>query len=85
MSFNGFSSEALKFLLENRFNNSKEWYDSHKAIYKQYVYNPFVQLVEELAPTMLEIDSQIITVPSKLISRVRRDTRFTKDKSLCSY
>lgn len=82
MSFNGFSSEALKFLLENRFNNSKEWYDSHKAIYKQYVYNPFVQLVEELAPTMLEIDSQIITVPSKLISRVRRDTRFTKDKTL---
>ena len=82
MSFSGFSSEALKFLLENRFNNSKEWFDSHKALYKQYVYNPFVQLIEELAPTMLEIDSQFITVPSKLISRVRRDTRFTKDKTL---
>lgn len=82
MSFDGFSSEALKFLLENRLNNSKDWFDSHKALYKQYVYNPFAQLVEELAPTMLEIDSQIMTVPSKLISRVRRDTRFTKDKTL---
>lgn len=82
MSFSGFSNEALKFLFENRFNNSKDWYESHKPLYKQYVYNPLVQLIEELAPTMLEIDSQIMTIPSKLISRVRRDTRFTKDKTL---
>jgi uncharacterized protein (TIGR02453 family) len=31
---------------------------------------------------MKEIDSQFMTVPSKLISRVRRDTRFSKDKTL---
>lgn len=82
MGFNGFSGDALKFLFENRMNNSKEWYDSHKDVYKEHVYNPFVQLVNELAPTMSEIDEQLITVPSKLISRVRRDTRFTKDKTL---
>lgn len=82
MSFNGFTGEALKFLFENRMNNSKEWYDSHKDVYKEYVYNPFIQLITELAPTMTEIDEQLITVPSKLISRVRRDTRFTKDKTL---
>ncbi len=82
MSFNGFTVDALKFLFENRMNNSKEWYDSHKAEYKELVYNPFVQLITELAPTMKEIDQQLITIPSKLISRVRRDTRFTKDKTL---
>lgn len=82
MSFNGFKGEALKFLFENKFNNSKEWYDSHKSEYKQYVYEPFVALVTELAPTMIEIDGKLITIPSKIISRVRRDTRFTKDKSL---
>lgn len=82
MSFNGFSSDGLKFLLENKFNNSKTWYDDHKDVYKQYVYNPFVQLITELAPTMTQIDSKIITIPSKLISRVRRDTRFSKDKTL---
>lgn len=82
MDFNGFTAEALKFLFENKINDSKAWYDSHKDIYKKYVYNPFVQLITELAPTMTEIDSQLITTPSKLISRVRRDTRFTKDKSL---
>jgi uncharacterized protein (TIGR02453 family) len=82
MSFNGFTEEAPKFLLENKINNSKEWYDRHKDQYKQYVYKPFVELITELVPAMTEIDSQLITIPSKLISRVRRDTRFTKDKSL---
>jgi len=51
-------------------------------VYKENVYNPFVELITELAPTMSEIDGQLITVPSKLISRVRRDTRFTKDKTM---
>ncbi|MGI6669735.1 MAG: DUF2461 domain-containing protein [Acetivibrionales bacterium] len=82
MSFSGFTKEAPRFLFENRTVNSKEWYDSHKSEYKKYVYEPFVELVRELAPVMTEIDEKFITVPSKLISRVRRDTRFTKDKSL---
>lgn len=82
MGFSGFTGDALRFLFENRMNNSKEWYDSHKDEYKKLVYNPFVELVNELTPTMLSIDSQLITIPSKLISRVRRDTRFTKDKTM---
>ena len=82
MSFEGFSAEALKFLFENKLNNSKEWYDGHKGIYKKYVYEPFVELIKELAPVATEIDSKIITVPSRLISRVRRDTRFSRDKTL---
>ena len=34
MSFNGFSSEGLKFLFENKLNNSKSWYEDHKNQYK---------------------------------------------------
>ncbi len=82
MSFQGFTKEAPKFLFENKLNNSKDWYDSHKGDYRKFVYDPFVELIKELAPVMTEIDGKIITVPSKLISRVRRDTRFSKDKSL---
>lgn len=82
MSFEGFNAETLRFLLENKLNNSKEWYDSHKDEYKRLVYNPFCELVKELAPTMLQIDGQVTTVPYRVISRVRRDTRFTRDKSL---
>lgn len=82
MSFGGFTKEALIFLLENKINNNKQWYDSHKDLYKKLIYNPFTELIRELETTILEIDSKIITVPSKIISRIRRDTRFTKDKSL---
>ena len=82
MSFEGFSADALKFLLENKINNSKQWYEAHKDEYKRLVYNPFTELVKELGPAMLQIDSQIIIKPTKVISRVRRDTRFTHDKSL---
>ncbi len=82
MSYDGLTIDALKFLFENRMNNSKDWYDSHKDKYRELVYEPFVELIKELSPVMAEIDSQILTVPSKLISRVRRDTRFTKDKTL---
>lgn len=82
MGFEGFTKEALAFLFENRMRNDKAWYDSHKDVYKKYVYNPSMELIIELVPTMKEIDGSIITIPSKLISRVRRDTRFTKDKTL---
>jgi len=82
MEFTYFTEEALKFLFENRMRNSKDWYESHKWEYKQLVYNPFAQLITYLAPKMTEIDSKIITNPTKLISRVRRDTRFSKDKTL---
>ncbi len=82
MSFSGLSKEALIFLFENKMNNSKQWYEEHKSDYKKYVYEPFAELVGELAPVMRQIDPGMITIPSKLISRVRRDTRFTRDKSL---
>ncbi len=82
MGFTGFTDKALKFLFENKMNDSKEWYESHKSDYKKFVYEPFTELVKELSPVMTQIDDSIITTPSKLISRVRRDTRFTKDKSL---
>lgn len=82
MGFNGFTADALKFLFENRMRNDKEWYDAHKDEYKKYVYNPFAELIQEVAPTVSQIDPQFITTPSKLISRVRRDTRFSADKTL---
>jgi uncharacterized protein (TIGR02453 family) len=82
MGFTGFTPQALRFLMENKMNDSKQWYEEHKSDYKKLVYEPFTELVKELSPVMTQIDASMITTPSKLISRVRRDTRFTKDKSL---
>jgi len=80
----GFSERTLKFLVELRLRNDREWYMEHKPDYERYVLKPFQALVAALAPTMLSIDPQIETTPAvgKTISRVYRDSRFTADKSL---
>lgn len=75
---------ALDFLAENGFRNSKSWYEAHREEYKKYVVEPLAKLVCELEETMLKIDGQIICLPrvGGSISRVRRDTRYSSDKSL---
>ena len=82
MIFNKFKPEMLDFLSENHINNSKTWYDEHKADYRNLVVEPFHLLVEQMEDTMLAIDPQFVTIPTKALSRVRRDTRFTKNKDL---
>lgn len=79
-----FSAKTLDFLMENRIMNSRTWYQEHKKEFEKFVKIPMAELVDALAPTMLKIDSELETVPrvGRTMSRVFRDTRFTKDKSL---
>ncbi len=82
MKFDLFTPQMLDFLMENHLNNSKPWYEAHKPQYHSLVVQPFHALVTELAPVMLDIDPQLVVIPSRVLSRVRRDTRFTKNKDL---
>ncbi len=79
-----FSPETLDFLIENRLHNSKEWYHDHLDTYKKYVASPIEELAAAVAPRMMEVDDRIVCNPriGRSISRIYRDTRFTKDKSL---
>lgn len=77
-----FCKETFEFLFENRIKDSKEWYDAHKPDCQKLVTGPLLALSAALGPAMLEIDSQLIIEPRRTISRLRRDTRYTKDKSL---
>ena len=82
--FAGFCPEAFTFLMEVRLNNSKVWFEAHRSDYQRYLLEPFKALVAYVAPAVLAInpDIQVIPAVSRTISRIRRDTRFTKDKSL---
>ncbi len=82
MSFTGFGSEGIDLLQLNRLQNSKEFYEEHKEDIKRLMVQPFHELINEMIPVMLEIDPLFVTVPSRMVSRVRRDTRYTKDKTL---
>ena len=75
--------EFFAFLVENRLHDSKPWFEAHREVYNKTVLEPLRGLVREMAPVMLTIDSELITQPAvgKTISRIFRDTRFSKDKS----
>lgn len=83
-TFTGFTQAGLNFLQDAWVNNSKAWFDEHRAIYDNDLVKPFRLLVEQLTPAMLKIDEWFETRPAigKTISRIHRDTRFSKDKSL---
>lgn len=72
----------LDFLVENRLQNSRDWFASHKAEYQEFVLQPLVSFAGALGPVISEIDPLIVSVPKvdKTISRIYRDTRFSKDK-----
>ena len=82
MLFKGISAEGIYLLAENRFNDSKEFYDEHKPQINELVIKPLRALLDDLFDTMAEINPDFILNPARCISRVRRDTRYTKDKSL---
>lgn len=83
MPFQGFSKETIRFLFELGYHNNREWFLPNKERYRQKVLQPFLDLVEDLGPKMLAIDPEFEITPavSKTISRIYRDTRFSKDKT----
>ncbi len=77
-----FCRQTIDFLVENRLRDSKEWFSEHKYEYDTYVKAPITELFVKLSPMMRDIDDKIVTDPRRCISRIHRDTRFAKDKSL---
>lgn len=82
--FSGFSQLTLQFLHDVRENNSKVWFEENKHLYQAYLLKPLQDLVSDLGKFMLTIDTffEIRPKVDKTISRIYRDTRFSKDKSL---
>ncbi len=79
--FTGFPETTIQFFLGLRFNNHITYFEEHKEEYLLHVQAPFYAFIEEMAPHMREIDSAMEVRPAKCLARIRRDVRFTKDKS----
>jgi len=79
-----FSPTTIDFLVENRLQNSKAWFEEHREQYKNHVLSPLCALTERLTPTLLDIDDKLICSPKVggSVARIWRDARFSKDKSL---
>ena len=79
--FSGFTDDTVQFLLDLKFHNNTEYFHANHDRYVQTVQAPFYEFIEDLAPDMLEIDPQMEIRPYKCLSRIHRDTRFSRDKS----
>ena len=81
--FHGFSDETFKFLGDLKAHNNKEWFENNKPNYQKFLLEPLKDLVTDLGGFMLTIDPHFEVRPAvnKTISRINRDTRFSKDKS----
>ncbi len=79
--FTGFPEETVQFFLELRFHNNAGFFHDQHDRYVETVQAPFYALINELAPTMRDIDPLMEVRPHKCLSRIHRDTRFSRDKS----
>ena len=76
-----FTQDLINFMMDIRFNNNKQFMAEHKDEYISKMRTPYYELIEHMAPAMLAIDPNMEVRPAKCLSRIFRDTRFTRDKS----
>ena len=79
--FTGFTEETTRFFLDIRFHNSAEYFQANRDRYVRDVQTPFYALIGDLVPVLQTIDPLMEIRPHRVLSRLRRDTRFSRDKS----
>lgn len=79
--FKGFSPDTFRFFADLEENNYKPWFDEHKSVYESEVYLPLKALAVALTPFFYEVDSLMEFRPHRMVSRIYRDIRFSKDKT----
>jgi uncharacterized protein (TIGR02453 family) len=79
-----FTRETFKFFKDLARHNHKDWMDANRERYQAALVQPFRRLLEEIAPAALELDSRFDTSgrTGANFSRINRDIRFAKDKTL---
>ena len=82
MEYKGITRDSLFLLADNRFRDSRDFYEEHKEDIKSGVTVPLRQIAGIIGEELLAVDPLMNTIPTKMVSRVRRDTRYTKDKHL---
>lgn len=76
------TQEALDFLVENQLTDSKIWFEEHRADYERLVREPMFEVIDRVCEVLAEeIEPEIMRDHKRALSRIRRDTRFSRDKT----
>ncbi len=81
-SFGGFAKGAPRFLAQLAANNSKAWFDDHRADYEKLLADPAKECVVAIGELLRKHIRDIHAVPrvNGSIMRLNRDTRLSKNK-----
>jgi uncharacterized protein (TIGR02453 family) len=82
VDFDGFPEATRQFLAGIAENNSKDWFDANRALYEEGYVGAGRAFVEAVGPNLRTISRTVHFEPrvNGSISRVNRDTRFSRDK-----
>ena len=78
--FEGFSDEAIQFLLELQAEQSRTWFKAHQSDFTRLCRRPLELFVEELRDRLIAVYPRIVEAEPHYF-RIQRDTRFAKDKT----
>jgi uncharacterized protein (TIGR02453 family) len=79
-----FTQDGLAFLRELAQHNEKAWFEANKQRFEDGVRAPALRLVADIAPVLRKVSKHMVADPRPnggSVSRIYRDTRFSKDKS----
>src|SRR5580704_2902368 len=79
-----FTSETFRFFRDLGRNNRLTWMDKNRQRYQTALVQPMRRFLEELTPAILDLDDRFDTSgrTGANFSRINRDIRFAKDKTL---
>ena len=83
--FRGFSPEMLSFLFELKFSNTIDKQAENLVKYKRLISEPLMLLYENLLETVLDLELEVETKPSRCISTPYTDRRFSPQAPLKEY
>ncbi len=78
-----FSPSTFRFLRALAAHNDRIWFKANQARYESDVREPFLAVIEALAPALAKISPHLRADPRKVggsLFRIQRDTRFSGDK-----
>src|SRR4051812_19695719 len=81
-TFSGFDPKALTFFKQLAKNNDRAWFTPRKELFETLVRGPMIELVTQLCDDLRKFAVDYVPAdPKKVIYRIYRDTRFSKDKT----
>jgi uncharacterized protein (TIGR02453 family) len=82
-TFTDFPPATLAFRRDLGANNTKAWFDEHRADYEQSYLSPALAFVDAMREPLFALHPQVHADPrmNGSLFRINRDVRFSKDKT----